>query len=81
MEIYLVPLYTKMLSCIQEYINPFLFVLLCVGGVGMVVANNDKHLFSLYYLLIANIIPVQIAFSKGSFCLRGLLIINSIVKD
>ena len=33
--------------------------------------------FSLHYLLIANIIPVQIAFFKDSFCLRNLLILST----
>ena len=35
------------------------------------------RLFSFHYLLIANIIPVQIAFSKDSFCLRDLLILST----
>ena len=35
------------------------------------------RLFSFHYLLIASIIPVQIAFSKDSFCLRDLLILST----
>lgn len=47
-----------------------------MGGVGLVVINNDD--FFLHCLLIANIIPVQIAFSKYSFLLEGLVKVFSI---